>query len=1224
MSSFPILGKKRGGISNHWKNRAAILATFLVTLAAPAAPVEKAPTPAEVGVPAHLTKAVEGTVVLKVGQETVLSSGGIAVQNPTVLETGETISGRLIRKEPTIWQLFAPVVMLSEGENSAKIKAVSEGKGYVQSNQRGHYASDTPYTNIYGDVFREKPGWAVAIWIVVVNKTGKIGEIDKPGTGLPPGGVKPDIARAVIKGRVVLHDTGEGVEGADIWLIGDKCGTIQGGWKSGGNGHFTITADNLLCVDRYEVMVQKHSANVKKADAFEEDLWPIQEYYVSINLKNCRNVDVGVIVLDSVSNLWGGVKAPGRTNVVDRTPKPGKKDKPAAPPGPGKGVTKPPAQPPADTGAGGTPPTTGGGTAGTTPTTTTSTPPGTGDEVSPPEEGDSSGEGEDEGEEGEIEEPEEDEADEVVTPGSGKRGTQAPAGESEEEQEEEPEEEEPEEEEPEEEPEEEQPPVAPPPGEKKKPDIKIIEGHPKPPQAPAETKPSTWKPLPPAGAPAGPKKVSDLSKEELDGLLHCLCRASSGASFGTYSAYNPKPVKESPACEDPSNGPCVAGNWGCWRSFIRFDTPEALGCLMSYGLTNNHETIKALDEFNKAVEKPLQIELVVDRERDPDKWCIEINAGEPLHLSVRPHGGRPPYRISWSAPYHIKARTGAVGTDEPDLEYIAMEGDYSGSWEISVCVWGSGDSPNNALVKTGVAVCVHGNPAKKKEAATKTPAPAAKPTVSVSHPPSVTAPASPPSVASPVRPSAPSVPGPRPSPAPVVDAPPPPVATVPAPKAPPAAKETEEAPPAVGKEPPASEERAKDSSGREVPKTVKPPSAPGGSAGEDDCSLGGGGYATSEGAMVVFGEVPPGRRVRVTIVGTDGFSQTAEGFGRAEISRPRSPNGRDTIIIEDVDRPECSQTREQAYDEMGTPVMGSLQEAEAGVLTAPAGKGPALVDDLTASKTDRSFDNAGASIGLMDAQTRVEKASTAADRTVKDAARIRDQAGAGASDAAADSARKAAAADAKSSWGATLADAVADSVEEGLKATATAFGSAAADEAADAIFDGGGKSKDKGESKGAAEGTGSVEGAGEETAGASKSDSGHKGTDKHHDKSHDKKSKGPQESMTCPSCGKTVTFPAGKMPKWCPNCGAGPGSVECAHCGYRWSGKKGKAPSKCPKCGARMSGDEEREQEEKVDEAGPGDSGFGEAGQQEESAGVSASDAGVKKVKKAKKKGKAP
>ena len=81
----------------------------------------------------------------------------------------------------------------------------------------------------------------------------------------------------------------------------------------------------------------------------------------------------------------------------------------------------------------------------------------------------------------------------------------------------------------------------------------------------------------------------------------------------------------------------------------------------------------------------------------------------------------------------------------------------------------------------------------------------------------------------------------------------------------------------------------------------EPTPPPGGVSGggeepaPDDCYFGGGGTAIDNGPMSMFVEVPPGQRVRVTIKGSDGFSQTIEGVGRVDITRPRNPNGTDTI-----------------------------------------------------------------------------------------------------------------------------------------------------------------------------------------------------------------------------------------------------------------------------------------------------------------------------------------
>lgn len=343
--------------------------------------------------------------------------------------------------------------------------------------------------------------------------------------------------------------------------------------------------------------------------------------------------------------------------------------------------------------------------------------------------------------------------------------------------------------------------------------------------------------------------------------------------------------------------------------------------------------------------------------------------------------------------------------------------------------------------------------------------------------------------------------------------------------------------------------------------------------------------------MVMFGEVPGNQRVRITITGSDGFSQSAEGVGRAELSRPVSPNGTDTITIENLDVPGCKEAQQRSYDASGQPIMESpfdtnapsatdLAGAEGEILATPAGAfDEPAVGAFADARSAKSAAQTAAGLRNMDAQGTLVSASSAGDQILADATRVRDQAGAAASASAARSAGQVAAADAKNAWGNVLGDSLASGLEQGLSSAASAFGSEAGSRVAGEIFDDdhGHHDPASGDGDGAEEGATQVASAPQ--AGTAKSPPKNRGDSKHGDRDRGDRDAGDggdagskAVSATCPACGVTSTFPDGKVSPWCPNCCAGPYSTQCATCGFLWCGKKGPPPACCPNCGTCGSG----------------------------------------------------
>ncbi|MFN2350837.1 MAG: VWA domain-containing protein [Kiritimatiellia bacterium] len=280
---------------------AAFLAAMTV---APA----RMPTAEEAGIPARLRTTVAGSVILKSGETTVLRMGQRGGRD---LDTKAAFSGTIDRMDNANWTVSGPGVVVNQGVDTATVRGSGSGKGYIQGFR--------PFT--YRENGEEKRGVLVQTWIMVVNETGRVTDDDTASAPPPADGHAADIPRAVITGRAVMRGTDQGVPNAYIELIGDKAGTISANWTTGPDGRFTITADNLLATDRYEIFVRRGSANVERADSFNEDLWPVYRYQLKINRDNCRNLNVGRIEMASVQEMWGG-NIPADRPPADITPKP--------------------------------------------------------------------------------------------------------------------------------------------------------------------------------------------------------------------------------------------------------------------------------------------------------------------------------------------------------------------------------------------------------------------------------------------------------------------------------------------------------------------------------------------------------------------------------------------------------------------------------------------------------------------------------------------------------------------------------------------------------------------------------------------------------------------------------------------------------------------------------------------------------------------------------------
>lgn len=83
------------------------------------------------------------------------------------------------------------------------------------------------------------------------------------------------------------------------------------------------------------------------------------------------------------------------------------------------------------------------------------------------------------------------------------------------------------------------------------------------------------------------REFGELTAEEQQKVLNCLCRCNSTAASHLSVYYDPKPDNHSPSCSDPNNGPCINKGFGCWRHY-----PETTGeCAERCYKSNNVKSV---------------------------------------------------------------------------------------------------------------------------------------------------------------------------------------------------------------------------------------------------------------------------------------------------------------------------------------------------------------------------------------------------------------------------------------------------------------------------------------------------------------------------------------------------------------------------------------------------------------------------------------------------------
>ncbi|MDD2241446.1 MAG: hypothetical protein PHI93_12435, partial [Kiritimatiellae bacterium] len=434
------------------------------------------------------------------------------------------------------------------------------------------------------------------------------------------------------------------------------------------------------------------------------------------------------------------------------------------------------------------------------------------------------------------------------------------------------------------------------------------------------------------------RRFADLGTNEVSDLLHCLCSASLGANPWVAQGYNLTiPEYASPSCENLGNGPCMAQGFGCWRSFIHFDSDEARQCMESYGIDpQDSRAIHGLDTYNQAVEDPFTLDVEVE----PREVC----PGDTIRVTAAAQGGRGRYTYRYEGgtfltdgiPQGETKTTSFTITVDPTLTRGGRTDEkgypvYSRPLEAyqsyihivastdtmpgrhNAIGWSSQNEDvfgrkskviQQASQKIGITLLPHAE-CQKRHPEPKKPA--------VADPPSNRPPPSPP----PGTPRTPGTSPDAPSPAPSGIAPVPPGPTTAPPYLPPPRRRSD---PAAKTTPPQEPSAPKES----APKTSDPQAIPKGKDAsswpsepiqpdrappedETECWVQATGYGTPEKENTFTGIVREGRRVKITVTGPSG-SKSSTGETETSVTFPYE-GGAYTMRIVDLDQPGCEEVQ---------------------------------------------------------------------------------------------------------------------------------------------------------------------------------------------------------------------------------------------------------------------------------------------------------------------------
>ena len=194
----------------------------------------------------------------------------------------------------------------------------------------------------------------------------------------------------------------------------------------------------------------------------------------------------------------------------------------------------------------------------------------------------------------------------------------------------------------------------------------------------------------------------------------------------------------------------------------------------------------------------------------------------------------------------------------------------------------------------------------------------------------------------------------------------------------------------------------------------------------------------------------PGDRVRISVKGSDGWSDSAEAVnGPASVTRTfTTESGVDTVTAENLSIHDCSLTFERSFGPPQTDLRGAEAAASDGATT---GAGARVLESVVGSKAARADQRTGNSMQGMAIQQEMQRAATSGDQRVREAQMVVDGAGRAAQATREENQRRIAAEDTQAAQ--VMSTAIMEGIGSGLAAGGSRLGTGIGEQAAGRIFD---------------------------------------------------------------------------------------------------------------------------------------------------------------------------
>ncbi len=208
-------------------------------------------------------------------------------------------------------------------------------------------------------------------------------------------------------------------------------------------------------------------------------------------------------------------------------------------------------------------------------------------------------------------------------------------------------------------------------------------------------------------------------------------------------------------------------------------------------------------------------------------------------------------------------------------------------------------------------------------------------------------------------------------------------------------------------------------------------------------------------------EGPARTKVKLTVKGSDGWTGSAEGDEKAELTRPiGAASGTDSIVYENLSIPGCRKTAEIPFGPPPDDLKGAELPAAGNV--AVDASGTRVLDGLVGVTEGKADKKTADGLAVMENNQGMQDASNVGNQAIRDAKNTLDSGGQAAQDARDKSQQKIKSAEGKDAH--PFATAILDGVGSGLSQAGQQFGAGLGEGVAGEIFDGHGHSGSAGES----------------------------------------------------------------------------------------------------------------------------------------------------------------